>query len=108
MALGSGRAAAGEALEAIEQTGRQALAEMRRLLGVLRADDEPPAHAPQPTLTERLLGDRLLPGGRGRRPVGCGPAVGRGAAARARRLPASRRARGLPALDGAEAGLRAP
>ncbi len=73
MALGSGRAAAGEALEAIEQTGRQALAEMRRLLGVLRADDEPPAHAPQPTLTERLLGDRLLPGGRGRRPVGLRP-----------------------------------
>jgi signal transduction histidine kinase len=57
MALGGGRAAAGEALETIEQTGRQALAEMRRLLGVLRADDEPPAHAPQPNLSEL---DRLV------------------------------------------------
>jgi signal transduction histidine kinase len=52
MALGSGRAVTGEALEAIEQTGRQALAEMRRLLGLLRADGEPPAHAPQPTVAE--------------------------------------------------------
>ena len=52
LALGSGRAATGEALEAIEQTGRQALAEMRRLLGMLRADGEPPAHAPQPTVAD--------------------------------------------------------
>jgi signal transduction histidine kinase len=52
LALGSGRAASGEALEAIEKTGRQALAEMRRLLGMLRADGEPPAHAPQPTVAE--------------------------------------------------------
>jgi signal transduction histidine kinase len=52
MALGSDRAAPGEALEAIEQTGRQALAEMRRLLGMLRVGNEPPAHAPQPTLAE--------------------------------------------------------
>src|ERR671937_285473 len=52
MAIGSPRAAPGEALEAIENTGRQALAEMRRLLGMLRADGEPPAHAPQPTLEE--------------------------------------------------------
>jgi signal transduction histidine kinase len=35
----------------IEETGRDALAEMRRLLGVLRRDDEGPALAPQPTLT---------------------------------------------------------
>ena len=34
----------------IEETGRDALAEMRRLLGVLRRDDEGPALAPQPTL----------------------------------------------------------
>jgi signal transduction histidine kinase len=42
-----------EALTAIGHTGRQALAEMRRLLGVLRAerDDEPP-RAPQPTLDQ--------------------------------------------------------
>jgi signal transduction histidine kinase len=52
LALGTARAAPGEALAAIEKTGRQALAEMRRLLGLLRADDEPPAHAPQPTVAE--------------------------------------------------------
>ena len=52
LALGSGRAATGEALEAIEKTGRQALAEMRRLLGMLRVEGEPPAHAPQPTVAE--------------------------------------------------------
>ena len=52
MALGSNRAATGETLEAIERTGRQALAEMRRLLGMLRVGDEPSAHAPQPTLRE--------------------------------------------------------
>ena len=37
-------------LALIEETGRDALAEMRRLLGVLRRDDEGPALAPQPTL----------------------------------------------------------
>lgn len=41
-----------EALETIEQTGRQALAEMRRMLGVLRQPtEEPPALAPQPSLS---------------------------------------------------------
>ena len=44
------RAAASQALAVIEETGRDALAEMRRLLGVLRRDDEGPALAPQPTL----------------------------------------------------------
>lgn len=38
-----------EALEAIEATARQAMDEMRRLLGVLRAQREPPALAPQPS-----------------------------------------------------------
>src|SRR5438093_1440290 len=52
LALGSERAATGETLEAIENTGRQALAEMRRLLGMLRVGGEPPAHTPQPTLRE--------------------------------------------------------
>jgi signal transduction histidine kinase len=52
MALGSDRAATGETLEAIEKTGRQALAEMRRLLSMLRVGDEPSAHTPQPTLGE--------------------------------------------------------
>ena len=42
--------AAVQALALIEETGRDALAEMRRLLGVLRRDDEGPVLAPQPTL----------------------------------------------------------
>ncbi|HWW53593.1 MAG TPA: sensor histidine kinase [Acidimicrobiales bacterium] len=42
-----------EALQSIEETGRQALDEMRRLLGVLRQDDEPAAaRFPQPTVQE--------------------------------------------------------
>lgn len=44
------RAAATEALDAIEATGAQALAEMRRLVGVLRRDDEGMALAPPPSL----------------------------------------------------------
>jgi signal transduction histidine kinase len=39
-----------EALEVVEQTGREALAEMRRLVGVLRRPEEAPARAPQPSL----------------------------------------------------------
>ena len=39
-----------EALEVVEQTGRQALAEMRRLVDVLRRPEEAPALAPQPSL----------------------------------------------------------
>jgi signal transduction histidine kinase len=39
-----------QALGSIESTGRQALAEMRRLLGILRRTDEAPALAPQPGL----------------------------------------------------------
>jgi signal transduction histidine kinase len=45
----------GRALEAatrIERTGREALAEMRHLLGVLHGPDARPALAPQPTLAE--------------------------------------------------------
>ena len=37
-----------EALMTVEETGRQALAEMRRLLGIMRTETEPPALAPQP------------------------------------------------------------
>ena len=40
-----------EAFAAIEESGRDALTEMRRLLGVLRQDDEELALAPQPSLT---------------------------------------------------------
>jgi signal transduction histidine kinase len=43
-------AATGEALRSIESTGQQALTEMRRLLGLLRRDDEEVAFAPQPSL----------------------------------------------------------
>jgi len=50
-ALGSDRAAPAEALEAIERTGRQALAEMRRLFTLLRSG-APSDLAPQPTLAE--------------------------------------------------------
>jgi signal transduction histidine kinase len=41
-----------EALDAIEQTATQALREMRRLLGMLRADGEDVALAPQPSLSQ--------------------------------------------------------
>jgi signal transduction histidine kinase len=56
----------GEALEVVEQTGREALAEMRRMVGVLRHAEEAPALAPQPSLgeIERLVQharDRGLP-----------------------------------------------
>lgn len=36
------------AMQTVADTGRQALAEMRHLLGVLRDDDDPPALTPQP------------------------------------------------------------
>ena len=43
---------AAQALAAISQTGRQALAEMRRLLGVLRSGEERPGLAPVPGLDQ--------------------------------------------------------
>ena len=46
-----------EALLVVEQTGREALAEMRKMVGVLRRPEEAPALAPQPSL-EHL--DRLI------------------------------------------------
>jgi signal transduction histidine kinase len=47
------------ALEAVEETGRQALTEMRRLIGMLRPEGEAAELAPQPGLRtlEALLGD---------------------------------------------------
>jgi signal transduction histidine kinase len=39
-----------EALLVVERSGREALAEMRRMVGVLRRPEEAPARAPQPTL----------------------------------------------------------
>jgi signal transduction histidine kinase len=46
-----------EALLVVEQTGREALAEMRKMVGVLRRPEEAPALAPQPSL-EHL--DKLI------------------------------------------------
>jgi signal transduction histidine kinase len=46
-----------DALLVVERTGREALAEMRRMVGVLRRPEEGPALAPQPSL-EHL--DRLV------------------------------------------------
>jgi signal transduction histidine kinase len=49
-------ARARSALTSIEATGREALTELRRLLGVIRTDDDmAPSRAPQPSL-ERLAG----------------------------------------------------
>ncbi len=41
-----------QALGAVERTGREALAEMRRMVGVLRDPEEAPMLAPQPGLSE--------------------------------------------------------
>ena len=43
---------AADALRVIEDTGREALGEMRRLLGVLRHDHDGPSLAPQPGVAE--------------------------------------------------------
>ena len=45
-----GSADAGSSIETIETTGREALTQMRRLLGVLRHEDDRIALAPQPSL----------------------------------------------------------
>jgi signal transduction histidine kinase len=54
-----------ESILNVEQIGRDALAEMRRLLGLLRKDDDPRALAPQPGLDQlpelaRTIGDAGL------------------------------------------------
>jgi signal transduction histidine kinase len=48
--LRPGKSSTHDALRSIERTGREALAEMRRLVGVLRTEDDEPALAPQPSL----------------------------------------------------------
>ena len=50
--LGEERPATREALLAIERTGREALAEMSRLLGILRAEGDGLALAPRPSLAQ--------------------------------------------------------
>ncbi|HEY7198394.1 MAG TPA: sensor histidine kinase [Gaiellaceae bacterium] len=53
-----------ELLDEVEHTGRQALAEMRRLLGLLRADDEGPSLEPQPGMASLpALVDRMREAG---------------------------------------------
>jgi signal transduction histidine kinase len=49
--LAEGQASTRDTLVAIERTGREALSEMRRLLDLMRRDDEQVALAPQPSLT---------------------------------------------------------
>ena len=48
--LEDGNSSTREALRSIERTGREAMVEMRRLVGVLRSEDEGPALVPQPGL----------------------------------------------------------
>jgi signal transduction histidine kinase len=50
MVLGEGQESTRAVLEGIESTGRQALGEMRRLLGMMRAGNEELALAPQPSV----------------------------------------------------------
>jgi signal transduction histidine kinase len=52
LALGEERPATREVLLAIERTGREALAEMSRLLGILRKEGEGLALAPRPSLEQ--------------------------------------------------------
>ena len=51
--LASDPEASRTAFDSIERTGEQALGEMRRLLGMLRDDDEEQSRAPQPSLERR-------------------------------------------------------
>jgi signal transduction histidine kinase len=55
-------ARARESIEAVEETGREALAETRRLLGILRKDMSSPSLTPQPGLAAL---DRLVAAARG-------------------------------------------
>jgi len=58
------QASAREALGSIETTGRQALVEMRRLLGILRNEDRELALAPRPSLAHLdVLAERMTEAG---------------------------------------------
>ena len=74
--------------EKIERSGREALVEMRRLLGVLRDDERRRRLAPQPGARAAARARRARPGGRA-----AGRPRGRG---RPRRAPARRRPVRLP------------
>jgi signal transduction histidine kinase len=63
LAAGRGEVA-DAALERIEDAGRETLAETRRLLGILRRDDDGPALVPQPTLADlAVLAESFRSGG---------------------------------------------
>ena len=89
------------AFSVVETTGREALTELRRLLGVLRREDEELALAPQPSLAHiTSLVARVR---------AAGPARRAARRRRARRPPRRRRPDGLPADPGgaaAGAGVR--
>ena len=61
-----------ESILNVEETGREALADMRRLLGMLRKDDDPRALSPQPGLEPAPGAGRALPG-RPAWPASCAP-----------------------------------
>ena len=62
--LASDPEASRTAFDSIERTGEQALGEMRRLLGMLRDDDEEKSRAPQPSLERRRgLADEMRASG---------------------------------------------
>jgi signal transduction histidine kinase len=64
LALGDARPETSSALATIETTGRQALQEMRRLLGVLRSPEEAPDLSPLPGLGQlEALAERMLRSG---------------------------------------------
>jgi signal transduction histidine kinase len=65
--LGEDAERARASLVAVEETGRQALSEMRRLLGILREEDAEAARAPRPGLAQ--LGDLLAQARRAGLPV---------------------------------------
>ncbi len=52
LSMGTDPDRARQVLLSIEETAREAVGELRRLLGVLRADDQPPELAPQPGLAD--------------------------------------------------------
>jgi len=58
LALGDGAPSTTSALRSIEETGREALTEMRRMLGMLRETEDESSNAPQPGLArvEALVG----------------------------------------------------
>ena len=81
-----------EALLVVEQTGREALAEMRKMVGVLRRPEEAPTLAPQPESRASGQADRAYGGARA-----AGRTPNRG---RARAVAGGRRPHRLPARPG--------